>query len=153
MGNLPTRIVYGACGDSFVIFDDDLAGAVADEIASLDACTTLGQVRALVPTLEHVECPLLVDEDDWPDLPDDEPVDIRGFECWPPSPDHHAIDWLDEAVWSDLVEEAGAIEVDDMMEGQHIVLPLGREAQLVEVLRRHGACVRRDDALIARLSP
>lgn len=146
-------VVYGISERfaSFAFLNEVEADALVGEIAQLQACRILGELRTLVPTLVYTHSPIHIDEDDYPYLADSEPVDLTDCESWPPMPTQYALDLLPREVLEDLCEDAGAEEVWTTLDGNYLHVPLDREAELLAVLDRHGISARRDDALIEGL--
>lgn len=95
--------------------------------------------------------PIHIDEDDYPYLHDDDPIDIAECESWPPMATQYALDDLPGPVVDDLIDEAGADVTATILDGDYLHVPLDREAELLAVLGRHGLEARRDDNLIAGL--
>lgn len=149
----PTAVVYGEFTrlEGFVFLDAATADALVREVGCLLGEVTLGDLRQLVPTLQHVSPPIQLDEDDWPYTSDDHLVDLNEYEDWPPFPPSYSLVVLPEAVIEELIEHAWVEWHDPMFDGESFVVPLDREADMLAVLARHGISARRDDALIAGL--
>jgi hypothetical protein len=152
--NLPvTAVVYGIAErfESFAFLDDREAATRVAEVGSIQSCTTLGDLRELVPTLVYAYSPLDPADDKYPYLPDNHPVDLTAFESWPLMAVQYALDDLPGPVIRDLIDEAGAEEIATMLDGDYLHVPLDRETDVLAVLARHGLRARRDDLLIAGL--
>jgi hypothetical protein len=146
----PTDVVYGIFDrfEGFVFLDDSDAEALVGEVVALNCVHTLGDLRALFPTLEHVHGPIDPAEDDWPYEPDRHPVDLQEYESWPPFAPYYS-HVLPAALMAEL-DQGGAVDWHaPALDGEFFVVPVDREAELLAVLARHGISARRDDALIA----
>ena len=148
-----TAVVYAVAErfDSFFLLDERDGVARVTEIGAIQGCTTLGELRELVPTLTVVESPLAIAEDDYPYLPDSTEIDVSQDGCWPPMPTQYALGFLPREVRNGLAEHAGAEELDTILDGNYLHLPLDREADMLAVLARFGIAARRDDSLFVGL--
>jgi hypothetical protein len=149
----PTAVVYGIFDrfEGFVFLDDSDAEALVGEVVALNCVRTLGELRALFPTLEHVHGPIDPAEDDWPYETDDTPIDLSECESWPPFPAYYTGSVLPTEVIDDLGEQAGAEWHAPVFDGEFMIVPTDREQDMQAVLARHGIAARRDDVLIAGL--
>ena len=158
--NLEQRqLVYGEywMHGSFAVLDATLAEGLSSEIEAIQACTTVGQARALEPTLKFTGFPDgdFEDEDGGP-LPDDAPYDWSQAAAvqdgdWPPMPDQYALEGLPTELLNALITRAGAEAQHTMLNGSYFAIPLEREGDMVDVLRSAGFEARRDDDLVASI--
>ena len=149
-----TRLVYGLStsrGETLIVLPAGVAVEIAEDYDALRAATTYGQARAL--QLTHVEAPGLSEDEDeqeeGEDQADDDPYDAFGvvadrYEEWPVSAATFALDHLPEDL--DIGEE-----VDSIAQVPQLNIDPGDEKELIDVARRAGYTLHRDDLLIARL--
>lgn len=140
--------------DSLVVLPEAEARERLEEVLRVNGCTTVGQLRKVLPTLRHVWSPL--DEESLDESGDDEPFDwtetgaaIDGD--WPGMPDQLSLDLLPPDLIDDLSEQAGAEEVDTVFNGPYLEIPETAEDAVLRVLRRYADAVTRDDQLIEDL--
>lgn len=137
----------------FAVWDEHLARQTADEIAAVKACSTLGELRALAPTLAHVPSP--VDFDDVEDEPDETPWrwQDEGSVCdgdWPEMPTQRTFSMLGKPLMEEVLAATGGSVIETNFNGPYADIPAAGESQLVAVLTKYGTA-RRDDALIDSL--
>ena len=117
------RLVYGEywMHGSFAVLDATLAEGLSNEIQAIQACTTVGQARALEPTLKFTWLPDGdFEDDDGEPLPDDAPYDWSQTGAvqegdWPPMPDQCALEGLPTELLNALMTRAGARRDDDLV--------------------------------------
>jgi len=152
------RLVYGeySMHESFAVLDATLAEGLSREIEAIQACATVGQARALEPTLKFTWLPGNdFEDDDGEPLPNDSPYDCTQTVAaqdgdWP-MPDQHALEGLSSELLKALITRAGAGVHHTMLNGSYFAIPLEREADMVDVLRSAGFEVSRDDDLVANI--
>jgi hypothetical protein len=153
------NLVYGQywLHDCFALLDQEHAQGLSKEIAGIQACTTIGQVRQVEPTLIHTWVPDIDFEDEECErLSDDTPYDWSSTGDvsdgdWPPMPDSYALDFLPRQLIRALIARAGAKVEHTTLNGPYFAIPLDREEDLISVLRSAGYAARRDDDLISSL--
>jgi len=143
--------------ECFAVVDSALAEGLSNEIAAIQACTTVEQARLLEPTLEFTWLPDGdLEDDEGEPLPSDAPYDWGETAAvqdgdWPPMPDQWALEHLPKDLLRELIHQAGAEVKHTMLNGSYLAIPLDREADMVSVLRSAGFEVHRDDGLIASI--
>lgn len=155
------KIVYGEYDrdGAFIIFKETAASGLAEEIAAIEACRTVGEARRLNDSVVYTYVPGGVD--DFPDedgepLPDDAPYnsddigEVQDGE-WPPMAGAHALDALPPDLVGLLIDKADGRLVHTMS-GSALNIPLTREEDLVSVIRSAGYSVYRDDGLVNSLN-
>lgn len=153
------RLVYGEywMHESFAVLDATLAEGLSSEIEAIQACATVGQARALEPTLEFTSLPGNdFEDDDGEPLPDDTTYDWSQTVAaqdgdWPPMPDRYALEGLPSELLNALIFGAGAEIHHTMLNGSYFAIPLEREADMVDILCSAGFEIHRDDDLVARI--
>lgn len=144
-------LVYGLWSENgFVVVGAAWAANAADEIEAIVEARSWGQAKAASDAATHVYGPLGDDLEDL-DLAPDDPVavdEIPGWTDgdWPPMVCLYTEEYL-PSDWP--IGEA----YSTMLNGQGIVIPTEDEARLLEIAKRAGAELTRDDALVRRLDP
>jgi hypothetical protein len=152
-------VIYGSWPDAdfFVVISEEEADE-AEQVEAIRRVKTLGELRALAPTLTVTipMDPAMGEDGDADTLDDlehladstiyyygDAPL-VQGGD-WPRLPGQSALDWLPDDVLA--LGRIGRTAIN----GELFEFPCGAEAELLAALGRNGFAARRDDALIAAL--
>lgn len=147
-------VVYGLIErfGGFAFLDETSADAWAREVEEVNACTTLGDFRRLVPQLEHVTSPVDPTDDEYPFLPDGHGIDLdQYFDSWPPNTPLYGQELLPDDVVHELIEHSDAHLYCTILDGDFFFVPTEREGEMLAVFARHGLTARRDDSVVACL--
>ena len=140
-------LVYGITDENLVLLPEEVALAVASDLAEIGLLKTYGEARRFEPKFLWVPG---LDEDDPEDQPDDDdPYDAGATnECengdWPPAAATIALD-----VFDDELEDIGE-QREHFPGSPTLFIDPSSEDSTVQELRRRGYEVRRDDELMRR---
>lgn len=141
---------------SLFLLDEAEAQPLCRDVKAVRACTTVGEIRALLPHLKNADeegiLDLLEGRSDeeawsWEELPGAADGD------WPPMPTGLTLALFKESSpeWKALTSLPGVDVGETRLNGDGLVIPPGLEAQMVAALQTLGHEVRRDDELLAPL--
>ncbi len=155
----PEFVLYGVWNmhESFCLIEETEGRGRAAEIQAIQSATTLGEVRALIPTLRYTNLPFDFEEQH-EDEPDDAPWNWEEEPAvqdgdWPGMPTAYALSvFRDKSVLDDVIATTGAEVETTVLNGDYLKIPLDREQDLLAVLARHGIAATRDDAVIYALA-
>ncbi len=160
----PQRILYGADpATGLLCFVEESYGrALAEEVAAVKACTTVGEAMELDQRLQLTTAPgAPVDEDEMVELElaPDSPYDWSesgpaADGDWPPMPSALAFKTFrceDREAWDLLSGEVQARVESTVLNGEILEIVPEREKDLLAVLSRLGVQAMRDDAIIASI--
>ena len=137
--------------DSLCVARAQHVRTLSEEHTRVQACTTVGDLRRVEPTLTRI--PLPADLEEFEDEPDETPWDWQADGLgvadgdWPAMPTSLALGDLDDEDLELLFAIEGVGTVATIFNGDYLHIPTEAEQLVVECLVGRGYVVNRDDSV------